>query len=117
MMYDQVIRDQEEAGVIERFGDIQSFIKEHPTCSFLAHMGVFRMSNESIKCRVVYLSNLADKRRNKSALSHNQVLLSGPYCNKKLSTAICDLRFDKYSLCFEGIESEYSELQKPTWSS
>ena len=105
LMYDQVIKDQEKGGVIEQVGDIHSFIKEHPTCSFLAHMGVFRMSNESTKCRVVYLSNLADKRMNKAALSHNQALLSGPCCNKKLATAICDLRFDKYLLCFDVIKA------------
>ena len=60
------------------------------------------MDKESSKCHVVYLSNLCGKDKNKSlTLSHNQVIYPGPNLNKKLSTALLQLRFDKYLICFD----------------
>ena len=104
-MYDQVIKEQEALGVIERVDHIESYIREHPTCSFLCHMGVFRMDNDSTKCRVVYLSNLADRKANPRAVSHNQAIVSGPCLNKKISTSICEIRFDKFLLCFDIVKA------------
>ena len=104
-LYDDVIKDQERNGVIRRVDDISTYMREHATCSFLPHMGVYRMGHESTKCRVVYLSNLADRKHQKSAVSHNQAILSGPCLNKKICTAVCDLRFDRYLLCFDIVKA------------
>ena len=104
-LYDQVIKEQEELGVVERVTDIKSFMEEHPTCSFIPHMGVFKMSNDSTKCRIVYLSNLVDRRLNSKAVSHNQAILSGPCLNRKISTTLCDWRFDKFIITFDVIKA------------
>ena len=60
-MYDAVIKDQENAGVIERIEHLPKFLEEHPVHNFLPHMGIFRLERESTKCRVVCLSNLCEK--------------------------------------------------------
>ena len=99
-MYDEVIKDQERQGIIEQIDDLPKFLEEHPAHSFLPHMGVFKMDRETTKCRVVYLSNLSEGPRCKS-ISHNQAMLSGPNLNRKMSTALLELRFDKYLLCFD----------------
>ena len=104
-MYDDVIKDQLSKGIVRRVDDIASYVRDHPTCSFLPHMGIFRMTHDSTKCRVVYLSNLADRKYDKKAISHNQAIRSGPCLNKKIATAICDLRFDKYLLCFDIVKA------------
>ena len=101
-LYDAVFREQEEAGIIERIHDIDAYIRENPTCSFLAHMPVFRLDRESTKCRVVYLSNLAEKGdKNTHKISHNQAMYSGPNLNCKITTALTKLRFDEFILCFD----------------
>ena len=105
LMYDTVFKQQESDGIIERIPDIKTYLSEHPSASFIAHMGVFKMTKESTKCRIVYLSNLVDKRGNPNALSHNQVIMSGPCLNKKITTAVCELRFDRYLLCFDLIKA------------
>ena len=105
LMYNQVIKDQESLGVIEKVEDIQNHIKTHPTCSFLAHMGIFKLKNDTTKCRIVYLSNLCDRKYNKNAISHNQAIMSGPCLNKKITTAVCEMRFGKYLLCFDIIKA------------
>ena len=98
-MYDDVFRQQEELKVIERINDLDTFLLEHPEASFLAHTGVFRMSHESTKCRVVFMSNLCDKRNN--GVSHNMAMFPGPNLNHKLSNAVLLNRFDKYMLIFD----------------
>ena len=40
-MYDDVIKEQESSGVIERIDDIKQYLVEHPNISYLSHMGVF----------------------------------------------------------------------------
>ena len=48
------------------------------------------------------MSNLAEKNpRLPQTISHNQAMLSGPNLNRKITTAILKLRFDKYLLCFD----------------
>ena len=99
-MYDAVFGEQLQLGIIEKIHNVEEFILLHPECSFLAHMAVYRMTNESTKCRVVFLSNLCERKGGKG-LSHNQVILPGPCLNQKMSTAIMLLRFDKYLLTFD----------------
>ena len=62
-MYDEVIKEQVKLGVIEKIPDLTQFLNENPTASFLPHMGIFRMNKETTKCRVVFLSNLAENNR------------------------------------------------------
>ena len=99
-MYDQVFKEQLELGIIEKVDNIENFIENNPDCSFLAHMGVFRMNNDSTKCRVVFLSNICEKNNGKG-LSHNQIMLPGPCLNQKMTTAVTMLRFEKYLLVFD----------------
>ena len=98
-MYDSVIKGQEESGIVERIADLPTFLREHPTCSFLPHMGVFKLDRESTKRKIVFLSNLcdvSDKNTTKNqVISHNQAMLSGPCLNDKISNAFMKLRFGR----------------------
>ena len=49
-MYDQVIKEQVELGIVEQVPDLSQFLTECPTSSFLPHMGVFRLDRETTKC-------------------------------------------------------------------
>ena len=107
-MYDDVFKEQERLGIIEKIEDIKQLMIEHPECSFLAHMGVFRMTHESTKCRVVFLSNLCEK--SKGSVSHNQAILPGPNLNHKITTAVMMHRFDKLMLIFD-IEKAFLNIK------
>ena len=98
-MYDDVLKEQVEMGVLEEIPDLDEFIKENPSFSFIPHMGVFRMDHQSTKCRIVLLSNLCEQHNN--SISHNQAILSGPNLNNKISTSIIKMRFDQFILCFD----------------
>ena len=101
-LMDETIKEQEKMGIVARIDNLDQFLSENPSHSFLPHMGVFKMDRETTKCRVVFLSNLCEvdpKRTN--AISHNQAIHSGPNLNKKLSTALLHLRFDTKILCFD----------------
>ena len=101
-MYDQVIDEQVKLGIVERVPDLEQFLTNNPTTSFLPHMGVFRMNHDTTKCRVVYLSNLSENNPEMPhTISHNQAMLSGPNLNRKIMTAVIKLRFDKHLLCFD----------------
>ena len=81
--------------IIEKSENLDQFIQDNPQCSFLPHMGVFRPGKETTKCRVVFLSNLAQKdTKGQAFLSHNQTMLPGASINRKISTALMQLRFD-----------------------
>ena len=98
-MIDQVFKDQVKMGIIERVSLPESIPELHPSYSYLAHMPIFRPEKVSSPCRVVFLSNLNGKGA--SIISHNQAMLSGPSLNRKLSTALISLRFNKFLLCFD----------------
>ena len=102
MLYDQVFKEQEQLGIIERIEDIDSFMDSNPDCSFLPHMGIFKLKNETTKVRIVYLSNLCEKDfDHPNAVSHNNALLPGPCLNSKLFTALLLSRFDSNMLIFD----------------
>ena len=106
LMVDEVIREQEKVGVIERIEDLSKFLADKPDCSFLAHMAVFRLNRDTTKVRVVYLSNLNERDPRKPiTFSHNQAILPGPSLNKKISTSILQLRFDKFLLTFDLVKA------------
>ena len=98
-MYNEVFKEQASLKIIERIENLPKFLEEHPEASFLSHMGVFRMSNESTKCRVVFLSNMHEKKGH--GISHNMAMLPGPNLNHKIATAVLMHRFDKYMLIFD----------------
>jgi len=101
-LYDDVFKEQEELGIIERIENLEEFLREHPEHSFLPHMGVFKMSRESTKCRIVSLSNLSENLPDQPlTVSHNQAILPGPNLNHKILTALVMLRFDPYLLVFD----------------
>ena len=101
-MYNEVFREQESLGIIQRIEDVTGYINQHPDCSFLPHMGVYRMARETTKVRIVYLSNLCEKNDDQpNAVSHNNALLPGPCLNSKISTAVLRARFDHYILTFD----------------
>ena len=107
-MYDDVFKEQQRLGIVEKVEDIEQLMIEHPECSFLAHMGVYRMTHESTKCRVVFLSNLCEK--SKGSVSHNQAILPGPSLNHKITTAVMMHRFDKFMLTFD-IEKAFLNIK------
>lgn len=109
-LYDDVFREQENMGIIERIDNVAEYIKSNPDCSFLPHMGVFKMNRETTKVRIVYLSNLCEKKGNH--VSHNSALLPGPCLNTKLSTSLLLSRFDKYILIFD-IAKAFLGIQLP----
>ena len=111
-MYDQVFKEHEFQGIIERVEDIDQFVTKHPDCSFLPHMGVFRMNHESTKVRIVYLSNCEKNSVQPNAVSHNNALLPGPCLNSKLSTALLFSRFDNEILIFD-ITKAFLGIQLP----
>ena len=93
------ISELENLAIIERVDNIESFVEENPSCSFMAHMQIFKLSKESTKCRTVFLSNLCEKTNN--AISHNMAMHSGPPLNSKLTTSLTLLRFDKKCLLWD----------------
>lgn len=104
LMVDKVFKDQLDQGILKLIPNLNNFMNENPQCSFLGHMPIFKMNKETTKCRIVLLSNLCEKSSNTS-FSHNQTILPGPNLNKKLSTSIIQVRFDKYLLCYDLIKA------------
>ena len=98
--YDAVIQGQLKDGVIERIGDISAYLKKNPEASFLAHNAIFRENVDSTKCRVVFLSNLSEKRSDRN-LSHNQCSKVGANLNIKMQISTLLLRFDKFLMTFD----------------
>lgn len=101
-LMDAVISEQLELGIIEKITNLDSF-KDSVPCSFMAHMPVFKFARDTTKCRIVYLSNLTEKK-NKN-VSHNTAMLSGPCLNRKLSSSLIQLRFDEKILVFDLVKA------------
>ena len=77
-------------------------MNDHPESSFLPHMGIFKMKNQTTKVRIVYLSNLCERNTAQpNAVSHNNALLPGPCLNSKLGTSFLLSRFDEFILIFD----------------
>lgn len=101
-MIDANFKELQHLGVIKKIENFDSFAKQFPNYSFLAHMPVFRMDHESTKCRNVFLSNLCGKTHDQpNAISHNQAMWAGPCLNQRLSTSLLFLRFDEKVLTFD----------------
>ena len=102
---DGVFKDQLSKGIIEEVTDFESFSARHPDHSFLPFMPIFRPEKESTKVRVVFLSNLSDRRGDSEAISHNQAMECGPSLNQKLSSALMNLRFDDKLMSFDIVKA------------
>ena len=98
-MYNDVFQEQKDLQIIEKIDNLDRFLLEHPEASFLPHMGIYRLSNETTKCRIVFLSNLFEKKNH--GISHNMAMLPGPNLNHKIATAVLFHRFDRYMLTFD----------------
>ena len=99
---DKVFKEQEDMGIIEKMDNLDHFLTENPSCSFLPFMGVFKPDRDTTKCRVVFLSNLKEKSPSGAvSMSHNQVIHSGPSLNQKLHTSVLNLRFGSKLCCFD----------------
>ena len=104
-MVDSVFVEQQNLGIISNVGHPEEFLRDCPNASFLAHMPVFKMNNDTTKCRVVFLANLCEKIGNKFTVSHNQAILPGPCLNKKIGTSFLNLRFDENLLTFDIVKA------------
>ena len=62
-MVDNVFKEQEKLGIIERIENVDEYRDKDPECCFLPHMAVFKMDQTTTKCRVVSLSNLCEKNK------------------------------------------------------
>ena len=110
-MYNDVFKEQEQLGVIERIEDVDSFRSEHPECSFLPHMGIVKLNRETTKVRVVYLSNLCERtHESRTTVSHNNAMLPGPCLNNKISTSLLFTRFDKF-ICIFDIKKAFLNIE------
>lgn len=101
-LMDEVISEQLELGIIEKISNLNEF-KDSVPCSFMAHMPIFKLKRDTTKCRIVYLSNLTEKKNNN--ISHNTAMLSGPCLNRKLGSSLIQLRFDKKILVFDLVKA------------
>ena len=109
-MVDEVFKTQEKSGIIEKIPNLEVFMKETPSCSFIPHMPVFRMEKSSTKCRPVFMCNLSERTRSGVSLSMNQCLKGGPNLNKNLSTTLIQLRFDSKILSFDLVKA-FSQIK------
>lgn len=101
-LVDDVVKELEGIGAIEKIPDLHKYFELYPSCSFLAHMPIIKLNRETTKCRLVYLSNLCEKNKSfPHAISHNQAMYPGPNLNHKLTTALILLRFDSKLVCFD----------------
>ena len=99
---DQIFREQEQLGIIKRIPDLNKFMEENPSCSFLPHKPVVRTGKTSTKIRMVFMPNLKEKSPNADeTFSMNQCMLAGLSLNHKITTAIQLLRFENYLLVFD----------------
>ena len=105
LMYDAVLKEQIANDIIEEV-NLQTVVDNNEQYSFLPHMGVFKLTRTTTKCRIVYLSNLAEKSKTVTpSISHNQAILPGPNLNNKINTALLYLRFDKFLLVFDLVKA------------
>ena len=100
-LIDKTFKVQEAAGIIKHLDNLEQFRLEYPSQSFLPFMSVLRPEKETTKCCGVFLSNLCGKVPGKTTLSHIQVINPGPSLNPKLCTALINLRFGNYIICFD----------------
>ena len=101
-LMDDSFMEQQQLGIIEAVPDVDVFMQENPKCSFLAHMGVFKLNRETTKCRVVFLSNICEKIGSQTlTVSHNMAIHPGPCLNQKIVSALLHSRFGSKMFIFD----------------
>ena len=111
LMMDATIKDQLAKGVVGKIDDLDS-LRAHKNYSFLAHMPIIKLDRSTTKCRIVYLSNLSDKKGKGPHISHNTAMLSGPCLNRNLLTAITQMRCEAYLLIFDLVKA-FLQIEVP----
>lgn len=106
---DQVFREQEDMGIIERIPDVEKYLHEHPNAAFLSHMPVIRSDAKTTKVRMVFLPTQKEKG---PVFSNNQCILAGPSLNLRITTAVHLLRFDRFLLTYD-IRKAFLNIQLP----
>ena len=97
--YDDVIQGQLAEGIIERTPDIEQFLENTSSVSFLPHSAVIRKTADTTKCRVVSMINLYERAGGK--MSHNKISFPGANLNSSLFYSLLLLRFQKFMLTFD----------------
>ena len=104
------IQPQIANDIIEE-GNLQTVVGNNEQYSFLPRMGVFKLTKITTKCRIVYLSNLAQNSKTVTlSISHNQAISSCPNLNNYINTALLYIRFQKFLLDFDLVE-QFLSLQ------
>ena len=76
-------------------------------------MAVFKLDRETTKCRVVFLSNMSEKRYdNGPSLNHNQTMHAGCSYNQKISMSLLQLRFGKCLLLYD-LKRAFNQVKLP----
>ena len=101
--YDDVIQQQLRDGIIELVDDLPAFLKANKVHSFVPHSAVIRAAAATTKVRVVFMSNLADRRG--GGLSHNEISFPGANLNYALLESLTLLRFDKYLISYDLVKA------------
>ena len=101
--YDDVIKQQLADGIIEPVNDLSEMRKAGEKFSFVPHNAVVRASAQTTKVRVVFMSNLADRRF--GGLSHNDISFSGANLNYALLDNLTLLRFDRYLVSYDLVKA------------
>ena len=96
---DDIFKEQESLGIIEKIPNLDEYLDQNPTAAFLAHMPVYRKDSKSTKVRMVFLPT--QKEKSGDVFSNNQCILSGPNINHKIATAVHLLRFDRFLLVYD----------------
>ena len=68
-------------------------------------MLIIKMTRQWTKCRIVYLSNLAEKKGSNLSISHNTAMLSGPCLNRNVLTTLTQMRCEKFLLIFDLVKA------------
>ena len=105
---DEVFKSQIDQGMIEKLDNFIEFKENNPDFSFLSHFPVVKEDRATSKVRVVYMANLAEKRKN-AAMSLNQCIHPGFNKTPKIADALMQLKFDQTLLTFD-ISKAYHRL-------
>ena len=95
--YDQIIRDQERAGIIEQIPDAEAHVSKDCNIHYLPHHAVVRSDHDTTKLRVVYDGSAKTLDRE---YSMNDCLETGPNFTPQLIDIL--LRFRWYNVGLTG---------------
>ena len=94
---DEVFKTQLSSGIIDEICDIDGYLKDYPTATFMPHMSIVKLDRLTTKTRVVYLSHLSEK----GYISHNQAIFPGLNLNNNIIINFILMRLNKFLLIFD----------------